>query len=62
MDTFKKECDGVIKDIQKVINDLSSITEKLAKKLEESGSDASLIQKYTNAQLRIFNKAMSTLK
>ena len=61
MTVFKKECDGVIKDIEKVINDMSSITEKLAKKLEESGSDASIIQKYTNAQLRIFKKAMSTL-
>ena len=61
INTFKKESDGVIKDIEKVINDMSSITEKLAKKLEENGSDASIIQKYTNAQLRIFKKAMSTL-
>ena len=62
IDTFKKESDNVIKVIEKVINDMSSITEKLAKKLEESGSDPSIVQKYTNAQLRIYKKAMSTLK
>ena len=61
INTFKKESDDVIKVIEKVINDMSSITEKLAKKLEQSGSDPSIIQKYTNAQLRIFKKAMSTL-
>lgn len=62
INTFKKESDDVIKVIEKVINDMSSITEKLAKKLEQSGSDPSIIQKYTNAQLRIYKKAMSTLK
>ena len=59
---FHKEADYTIKGIELALERMSYTTEKTAKMLEQDGFGANAIKRLTNAQLKIYNKAMATLK